>query len=416
MFRSLRSRNYRLWAAGALLSNVGTWMQRVGQDWLVLAELTHRNAATVGIVMGCQFGPQLVLLPFTGHAADRLDKRRLLLATQATMGLLALGLGVLTLTGLVRTWHVYGFALALGSASAFDAPARQSFVSELVGEDMLANAVALNSTSFNAARMIGPAIAGVLIARVGTGWVFLLNAASFVPVLASLLALRVADLHRDARRVAAPGAMTEGFRYIAGRPDLKAALAVLLLIGTLGANFPIFISTMAVTVFRAGAGGYGLLSSAMAVGAVTGALLAARRERPTMALVGVAAAAFGTGCAIAAVMPSYLLFGLVLVPVGVAAQTLTTSALSLVQLGTDRRMRGRVMAITMAVTLGGTPAGAPLVGWIADRFGPRYALGVGACAGLAAAIVTVVALRWARLRADDAPLVPVDEQADLAGL
>lgn len=419
MFRSLANRNYRLWASGAILSNVGTWMQRVGQDWLVLAELTHRSAATVGIVMGCQFGPQLVLLPFTGAAADRFDKRRLVMATQAAMGLLALGLGLLVLSGLVRIWHVYAFALLLGCASAFDAPARQSFVSEMVGEDLLANAVALNSTSFNAARMIGPAIAGLLIARVGTGWVFLINAASFVPVLASLVALRVSELHRDARRPAAAGAMTEGFRYIGARPDLKAALLVLLLVGTLGANFPIFISTMAVSVFHAGAGGYGVLSSAMAVGAVTGALLAARRERPTMALIAVAGTAFGTGLALAAAMPRYALFGLVLVPVGVAAQTLTVTTLSLVQLGTTRGMRGRVMAMAMAVALGGTPVGAPFVGWIADRFGPRWALGVGAAAGFAAALVAVMAMRSARARTlpdEEARLETVDEEADLAGL
>jgi MFS family permease len=213
--------------------------------------------------------------------------------------------------------------------------------------------------------------------------------------------------------------MTEGFRYVAGRPDIRAALLVFLLIGTLGANFPIFISTMAVSVFRMGADGYGLLSSAMAIGAVTGSLLAARRERPTMALIGIAAAAFGAGCTLAAVMPDYLLFGLMLVPVGIAAQTLTTSCFSLIQLATDRAMRGRVMAIVMAVAVGGTPFGAPFVGRIADRFGPRWALGVGAAAGFAAALVAATAVRSARLRArptDDAALAAVEEKADLAGL
>ena len=183
-FRSLRIFNYRLWAAGAIVSNMGTWMQRTAQDWLVLTELTHKNATAVGIVMALQFGPQLLLLPLTGFAADHLDRRKLLFATQAAMGALALGLGILTVTGVVQLWHVYVFALLLGCVTAFDAPARQTFVSELVGEAELSNAVALNSTSFNAARMIGPAIAGMLIASVGSGWVFLINAASFAAVLA----------------------------------------------------------------------------------------------------------------------------------------------------------------------------------------------------------------------------------------
>jgi len=386
-FRSLRGYNYRVWAGGAAVSNVGTWMQRTAQDWIVLTQLTRHNAAAVGIVMALQFGPQLLLLPLTGWAADHLDRRKLLMVTQATMGALALGLGLLTLTGLVQLWHVYVFALLLGCVAAFDAPARQTFVSELVTEIDLQNAVALNSTSFNAARMIGPAVAGVLIAAVGTGWVFVINAASYVAVIGAMRMLRVHELHLRQRAVRTRGSFLEGFRYVWRRPDLKAVLFMLFLIGTFGLNFPIFISTMSVTVFHAGAHQYGLLSSIMAIGSVVGALLAARRDKPRMGVLVVGASVFGAGCALAALMPGYWLFGMTLIVVGVAAQTFTTTVNSWVQLSTEPAMRGRVLAILLAILLGCTPMGAPLVGWVADAFGARWAMGVAALSGLAAAIV-----------------------------
>ncbi|MHA7683498.1 MFS transporter [Cupriavidus sp. PET2-C1] len=398
-FRSLDNFNYRLWAGGAIVSNVGTWMQRTAQDWLVLTHLTHKNATSVGVVMALQFGPQMLLLPLTGFAADHFDRRKLLLATQAAMGTLALGLGLLTLSGHVQLWHVYLFAFLLGCVTAFDSPARQTFVAELVGDSDLSNAVALNSTSFNAARMIGPAVAGVLISVVGTGWVFLINAASFVAVLGALSRLRLGELHRKARAVRTRGSFAEGFRYVWRRPDLKAALLMLFLIGTFGLNFPIFISTMSVTVFHAGADQFGFLTSIMAIGSVTGALLAARRAKPRFSLLLAGATVFGVGCALAAIMPSYALFGLALIMVGVAAQTVTTSTNSLVQLSTEPAMRGRVVAILFALALGGTPLGAPIVGWVADTFGPRWALGIGAGAGFAAAIVGVRYLaKYHRLR------------------
>jgi MFS family permease len=389
-FRSLESFNYRIWAVGALVSNVGSWMQRTAQDWIVLTELTHRNATAVGIVMGLQFGPQILLLPLTGFAADHLDRRKLLFCTQAAMGLLALGLGLLVVTGVVRLWHVYVFAFLLGCAAAFDSPARQTFVAELVEERHLPNAVALNSTSFNAARMIGPAIAGGLIAGVGSGWVFLINALSFLAVLCSLSLLRRDRLRPGRRAVRARGSFLDGFRYVLRRTDLKVILFMLFLVGTFGLNFPIFISTMAVTVFHAGAGQYGLLTSMMAAGSVTGALMAAGRAKPGVPVLLVGAATFGAGCAAAAMMPSYALFGLMLFVIGIAAQTLTTSTNSLIQTSTEPHMRGRVIAILLALALGGTPIGAPIVGWVADAFGPRWALGVGAAAGfLAAAIATL---------------------------
>jgi MFS family permease len=284
---------------------------------------------------------------------------------------------------------VYVFAFLLGCVTAFDAPARQTFVSDLVGEADLSNAVALNSTSFNIARMIGPAIAGVLIAAVGSGWVFLINAASFVAVLCSLALLRAGELHLSGRAVRTRGSFVEGFHYVWKRPDLKAVLIMLFLIGTFGLNFPIFISTMAVTVFHTGAGGYGFLTSIMAIGTIAGSLLAARRAKPRMTLLFVSAAVFGSGCAMAAVMPNYWLFGLALIVIGVSALTFTTSTNTLVQLSTEPVMRGRVMAIRLAIALGGTPIGAPIVGWVADTFGPRWALGVGAASGFGAAVVGI---------------------------
>jgi MFS family permease len=279
-FRSLEGYNYRVWAAGALVSNVGTWMQRTAQDWIVLTELTHRNATAVGITMGLQFGPQILLLPLTGFVADHLDRRKVLFCTQAAMGLLALGLGLLVVTELVQLWHVYVFAFLLGCAAAFDAPARQTFVAELVDETYLPNAVALNSTSFHAARMIGPALAGGLIAGVGPGWVFLINALSFIAVLCSLCLLRADELEPSHRAVSSRGSFIEGFRYVMRRPDLKVILFMLFLVGTFGLNFPSFISTMSVTVFHAGAREYGLLTSMMAAGSVAGALMAAARAKP----------------------------------------------------------------------------------------------------------------------------------------
>jgi MFS family permease len=388
-FRSLRVFNYRVWAGGALVSNIGTWMQRTAQDWLVLAHLTNHSATAVGTVMGLQYGPQLLLLPWSGYAADRFDRRRLLIATQAMMGVLALALGLLTITGLVCLWHVYVFAFLSGCVTAVDAPARQTFVSDLVGERDLSNAVALNSMSFNLGRMVGPAVAGGVIAAVGSGWAFLINAASFAAVLVSLALLRVGELHPSARARPAGGGLAEGLRYVQSRPDLKAILCMFFLIGTFGLNFPIFISTMSVKVFHGDAGQYGMLTSVMAVGTVMGALLAAGRDRPRFGFLLSGAAVFGLGFALAAFTPSAWLFAATLVVIGVSALTFTNSTSSLMQFSTEPFMRGRVMALRLAIGVGTTPLGAPIVGWVADVFGPRCALGIGAASGFAAAGVAL---------------------------
>ncbi|WP_315805585.1 MFS transporter [Bradyrhizobium sp. SZCCHNS3002] len=397
MFRSLHKFNYRVWAAGALVSNIGTWMQRTAQTWLVLIQLTSHNASAVGTVMALQYGPQLLLLPLTGYVADHFNQRRVLIATQATMGAFALILGLLTVTGVVQLWQVDVFAFLFGCAAAFDAPVRQTFVAELVGNDDLPNAIALNSTSFNAARMIGPAIAGMVIAAFGTGWAFLINGASFMAVLASLNLLRIADLRPNPRAQHAKGnvlaSVTAGFHYAWSHPELRATLIMLALIGTFGLNFQIFVSTMAIKVFHSDARGYGLLSSVMAVGTVAGALFNASRHRPRFGALLAGSGLFGLGCTLAALAPTIWLFGAALVVIGVAALMFTNTTNSLMQLATEPSMRGRVMALRVGVALGGTPIGAPIVGWVADSLGPRWALGVGAASGLAAALVAIAAMR-----------------------
>ena len=386
-FRSLTGFNYRLWASGALVSNIGAWMQRTAQEWLVFTELTRHDATAVGFIMALQFGPTLFLLPFSGYIADHFDRRRVLLVTQSLMGVLALGLGLLTLSGHVQLWHVYAFALSLGCVTALDAPVRQTFVAELVSDANLSNAVALNSTSYQVARMIGPALAGLLIAGIGTGWLFMVNGVMSCAVTASLLAMRVTDLHRHARAARKPGSLVEGFRYVSARPELLAVMTMLFVIAAFAMNFAVFISTMAVTVFGTGSGGFGLLSSMLALGAMVGALASARREKPhTLLLVtaGFGLAILFTGAALA---PTYLAFGLALLGLGFAQQTFMTTANSTVQLWTEPMMRGRVMAIYMAIVNGTTLFGSPFVGWIANRWGARWALMVGATAGLVAALI-----------------------------
>ncbi|WP_417358680.1 MFS transporter [Gallaecimonas pentaromativorans] len=392
-FRSLNNANYRVWAAGALVSNIGTWMQRTAQDWLVLTILTDHNATALGIMTALQFFPQLLLLPLTGFAADRIDRRKLLMATQGAIGLLALGLGLLTVTGQVQLWHAYGFALLLGCTTAFDGPVRQAFVSEMVGDDELPNAVAINSTSFNSARMIGPAIAGLSIAAIGTGWVFIINALSFIPVLWSLLAINEARLFKTDKPLAKSG-LWEAFPYVWQQKRILFTLLMLFLMGSVGLNFPIFISTMSTLVFHGDASQYGLMTSMLAIGTISGALLAARRDKPRPALLLAGSLAFTLTMVLAALSPNEVVFCVLLVLIGLAAQTFIITANSSIQLATQPQMRGRVMAIFMAISLGGMPLGGPFVGWVVDHFGARWGLVVGACGGLAASLAALCYWLW----------------------
>jgi len=397
-FRALGNFNFRLWTLGGLVSNIGTWMQRVAQDWIVLTQLTRHDATAVGIVVGLQFAPQLLLLPWSGLAADRFNQRKLLMLTQASMGVLATALGILTILGHIQLWHVYIFAFVFGAAAALDAPVRQTFVGELVGDEHLANAVALNSTSFVVAQMIGPAMAGLVIATIGTGWAFLLNGLSFGAVLISMCLLRIHELRTNARAPRAAGGFIEGFRYVWGRPDLRSIVLMLFLIGTFGLNFPIFISTMAVNIFHSDARGFGLLSSIMAIGTIIGALFAAGSDKPRFETLLFGSGVFGIGCTLAALAPGYWWFGAALAVIGGAALTFSNATNGMMQLSTIPSMRGRVMAIRVGVALGGTALGAPILGWVANHFGPRWTLGFGAISGFLAALVAGQMMARPRIR------------------
>ncbi len=393
-FAALRVRNYRAFAAGSLVSNVGTWMQRVAQDWLVLA-LTG-SAGALGITTGVQFLPILIISPFAGLLADRYPKRRLLMCTQTLMGATAALLGVLAVTGTVQVWQIYVLAFVFGTGTAVDAPARQSFVNEMVGRDLLGNAVGLNSAAFNLARMVGPALAGAFIALLGsgvsaTGWVILLNALSYGAVLVSLASMRTGELRPTEPVARAKGQLRDGIRYVRSRPDIVLVMAIVFCVGTFGLNFQMTTALMATQVFGRGAGEYGLLGSILAVGSLTGALLAARRHRPRQRLVIAGAIGFGTIELLAGLAPSYWTFAVMLPLCGLASMTVVSAANAFVQLATTAQMRGRVMALYMAIFMGGTPLGAPLLGWIAEHFGARWTLiGGGALTAAGTVLATAV--------------------------
>ncbi|MET8825906.1 MFS transporter [Streptomyces sp. NPDC004610] len=397
MFSSLRIRNYRLFFMGQVVSNTGTWMQRIAQDWLVLS-LTG-SATAVGFTTALQFLPMLFLGLYGGVLVDRLPKRRTLLFTQTAMGLTGLALAVLTLTGLVEVWHVYLAALTVGLVTVVDNPARQSFVSEMVGPDQLQNAVSLNSANFQSARMIGPAVAGVLITGVGTGYAFLFNGLSFLAPLTGLLLMRARELHTVERAPRGKGQLREGLRYVAGRPELVWPIVLVGFIGTFAFNFPVYLSAFADDVFHGGAGAYSLFNTLMAVGSVTGALLAARRGTARLRVLSAAALLFGTLEIVAAATPQLWMFALMMIPIGLFGMTVNVTANTNIQMSTDPAMRGRVLALYMMVFLGGAPVGAPIVGWITDTYGARIGLAVGgAVAALAAATIGVILARVGGLR------------------
>jgi MFS family permease len=378
-FSSLSIYNYRVYFAGALVSNVGTWMGRVAQDWLVLTQLTDNDPIALGVVTGLQFAPMVLLAPWAGMVADRFRKRRILFATQSMLALTSLLTGVLVVTGVVELWHVYLLALLQGLATAIDNPARQTFVSEMVPRTSLANAVSLNSASFNAARILGPGVAGLVIAAVGTGPAFFVNTLSFVAVLLALTQMKT-ELLRPAPRSRGKGQIRDGLRYVRRRPDLILIMVLVFVLGTFGMNFQLTTALMATQQFHKGAGEYGLLGSIMAIGSLSAALMSARRPRPRLRILLVALAGFVVSSGAAALAPSYLWFAVLLVPVGLSALTVLTSANSMVQLGVDAHMRGRVMALYMAIFMGGTPLGAPLIGWIGAAWGPRWTILVGTIA------------------------------------
>jgi len=387
-------RNFRLFATGQVISNTGTWMQRVAQDWLLL-DLTHGSGTAVGIATGLQFLPLLLFSLWGGMIADRYPKRRVLMVTQAAAGGLALILGVLAVTGAVRPWHIYLLAFGLGLATVVDNPTRQSFAIEMVGRGDLQNAIALNSAVFNLARIAGPAVAGVVISLVGTSAAFFVNATSYVTVIISLHLMRESEL-RPAERVArAKGQLREGLAYVRSRPDLLMTMVLVFFIATFGMNFQVTTALMSRVVFHTGAGSFGVASAVFAVGALIGALVAARRVRGGMRMLVWTGLAFGVLEAATGLMPFYWSFLVLLVPTGLAVISFTTLANSSVQLSVPADMRGRVMGIYMLVFLGGAPLGAPLTGWIAQHFGTRVSLVAGAALSVAAAVVVgaVVARR-----------------------
>ncbi|GAB3132230.1 MFS transporter [Tsukamurella serpentis] len=383
VFASLRTRNYRLWAGGQTVSLVGTWMQRVAEDWLVL-DLAHGRGWVLGVVMALQFGPTLLLSAWAGVLADRYDKRRVLMYTQSAAALCAAALAVLTLTGAVRLAHVFVIAFVFGCTAAVAAPFRQAFTVEMVGPELLPNAIGLNSMVFNGARIVGPAIAGLLIAGVGTGWVFAVNALFTGAIVAALGAMRVAELHPSTPVERAKGQVRDGFAYVRRRPELLLVVIAVFFVSTFGINFPLALSLLARQRFGLGADAYGLLSTVLAVGTLTGALLAARRTGKAslpMALIG--GCGFGAVQLLAGLTPWFPVVAVLLVAVGLLQMSFTTAAMNIMQLSVDPEFRGRVMGIYMLAFLGGTPLGAPLLGAIADATSPAAPLVVG---GLVSAV------------------------------
>ena len=388
-FTSFSERNYRIYYAGAFVSNVGTWMGRVAQDWLVLTELTDHSSQALGIVTGLQFLPFLLLAPWAGAIADRFPRRRILVVTQSLLLVTSLLLAALVLLDVATLAQVYAIALLQGVITAIDNPARQSFVSEMVPREKLANAVALNSASFNGGRLIGPGVAGLMIAGYGTGWTLLVNVATFAFVLAALALLRPGELI-PAPLTRGKGAIREGIHYVRNRPDIQVVMLLVFVLGTFGMNFQVTTALMATQEFDKGPTEYGILGSIMAVGSLTAALLSARRGEPRLRVLLLSMAGFTISTTAASLAPTYELFALALVPTGLAALTALTTANAMVQLRTDPLVRGRVMALYMAIFMGGTPIGAPIIGWIGEVWGARWTIAIGPIA----IGITLVCVMW----------------------
>ena len=392
-FRSLRVRNYRIYAIGSLISNVGTWMQLTAQAWLVLV-LTG-SGVVLGITVALQLLPTLLLSPLGGVLADRFAKRTVLRVTQVAMAVPAGVLGLLAITGLVQSWHVFVLAVVFGIGRALEAPARLSFVPEMVGRDDLGNAVALNSASFNAGRLIGPGVAGMLIALLGggvggTGWVILANAISYGAAFAALTVLDPDQLTPTAVTSTGRGAIREGIRYVRSRPDLVLVMWCGFFLGGFGMNFQITSALMATDEFRKGASEYGALGSVLAIGSLVGSLLAARRASPRLCAIVLSGLAFAVVQIASGLMPTYYTYMAVLPLVGITLLTTATTANAHIQLTSSPAMRGRVAALYLMVFIGSVPFVAPAIGWIGEEFGARAALvSTGAIAGLGIATTTV---------------------------
>ena len=392
-FRALAVRNFRLWIIGALIANIGSWAQRTAQDWLVLTELTDNDAVAVGISLSLQFGPILVLGPFVGPLVDRVSGRAIILTTTLVELTLGLILGVAVVMGVATLPLVYALALGLGISQAFEAPARMAFVSELVGTGNIPNAIGMNSMMFNTSRLVGPALAGLSITTLGTGWTLTFSAACYAAAVVAIALLRQAEFHPVSKVAKAKGQFGEGLAYIRSRPDIVVVLVMALIVGALVFNFGIFSATMAVVEFGLGAHDYGFMTSALAVGSIAGALLVARSRRPRLSVIVVAALTIAVGAGLAAIAPTVTMF-IVLYPIlGLGAILMVATSNSYLQVSTDDKFRGRVMAIFSTVVIGGTPLGSPLTGFVANNFGPRWAVGVAAVGGLLAALIGLIWMR-----------------------
>lgn len=414
-FKSLRIRNYRLYFIAQAISVSGTWMQSVAQAWLVLRLAPpSRQGVDLGVVLALQFVPMLLFGTYGGLAADRLDKRKVLYATQTSAAVLALLLGILTSAGVVHLWHVYLLALGLGVVNLFDNPARQTFVLEMVDREDLPNAVSLNSVVMNASRVIGPAIGGVLIALVSIAVCFYVNAASYVAVVVGLTLMRKHELHRTDPVPRARGQLREGLRYVWSTPGLRDPLILVAVVGTLAYNFTVVLALLAKVSFHGGAGAYSTLTSFMGGGAVLGGLIVAGRNRPNIHRLTAIGMCFGLLILAVAFSPSLLFACIAIVPMGATSIAFIATANATLQLRSDHSMRGRVMALYAIAFLGTTPIGAPLVGWISQAANPRVALAVGALATIGASSVTLARHRREHARAvGQAQVAPAEPGTEL---